>query len=285
MSDTAILCPYCHISLHTPSKSLESKQVSLRCKFCYGVFSFMPYDKRITFSKNRNYYEIFGLDRNVDLETIKGRFRELVLKFHPDRRRDIDFATEKMKQINCIYSVISDKTLRQEYNATLGFEDEFDDLYSSYEPPVYIYQDSIEISDSVGMYIVIKRDDYIYFPVDQYISFFGKKINLKKKDYLGVKVQKIFNPKYKNEYEKVLRRKLEKEPLFCINFGDEEMIIYKEDFQQTWISQKTLNKKDIKTVIISAIIIALLIGLGLSYIYRTYTLTINEEGKTEVIRK
>lgn len=285
MSDTSILCPYCHISLQTPNKSLEKKQVSLRCKFCYGVFSFLPYDKRVTFNKNRNYYEIFGLERDVDLQTVKRRFRELVLKFHPDRRKDIDFATEKMKQINCIYPILSDNTLRKEYDVTLGFEKEFEDLYSSYEPPVYIYQDSIEIADSARPNVVIKRGDYIYFPADQYISFFGKKINLKKKDYLGMKVQKIFNPKYKDIYEKVLQKRLQKEPLFCINFGNEEMIIYKEDFQQAWISQKSLNKKDVKTVIISAIILALLVGIGIAYIYRTYTWTIDDKGKSEVIRK
>lgn len=285
MNDVSLKCPYCHVSLAVPGKSLEHKQISLRCKFCYGIFSFMPYDKRISFSKNRNYYEIFGLERNVDLEIMKGRFRELVLKFHPDRRKDIDFATEKMKQINCIYSILSNNTLRQEYNATLGFEEEFEDLYSSYEPPVYIYQESIEIMDSARLNVVIKRGDYIYFPVDQYISFFGKKFNLKKKDYLGMKVQKIFNPKYKNVYEKALRKKLEKEPLFCINFGNEEMIIYKEDFEQVWISQKSLNKKDAKTVIISAIILALSIGFGLAYLYRTYTWTIDDKGEFEVIRK
>ena len=285
MNDTSLKCPYCNVPLTVPGKSLEHKQISLRCKFCYGIFSFMPYDKRISFTKNRNYYEIFGLDKNVDLKAIKSRYRELALKFHPDRQKDKEFATEKMKYINYIYSVLGDSARRQEYNAALGFEEEFEDLYSSYEPPVYIYQESIEITDSARLNAVIKRGDYVYFPVDQYISFFGKKFNLKKKDYLGMKVQKIFNPEYKNVYEKVLRKKLEKEPLFCINFGNEEMIIYKEDFEQVWISQKSLNKKDAKTVIISAIILALLIGLGLAYLYRTYTWAVDDKGEFEVIRK
>jgi curved DNA-binding protein CbpA len=285
MNTTGLQCPYCHISLSVTSKGLENKRVSLRCKFCYGIFSFMPYDKRIIFSKNRNYYEVFGLDRNADLETIRSRFRELVLKFHPDRRSDIDFATEKMKQINCIYSVLGDKTLRQEYDAALGFEEEFEDVYSNYEPPHYIYQDSIEIIDAVGLSVIIKTREYIYFPAERYLSIFGKRFKLKGKDYVGVKVQKIFNPKYKNEYEKVLRKNLEREPLFSINFGNEEMIIFKEDFQKIWISQKSLNQKDIKTVIISVFIIILLIVFGLSYLYRTYTLDINDKGELEVIRK
>lgn len=245
----------------------------------------MPYDKRITFSKNRNYYEICGLDIDASLDSIMARYRELALKFHPDRHKNKDFATEKMKHINYIYSILGDNARRKEYNTTLGFEEEFEDLYSNYEPPTYIYQDSIEITDSTGLSVIIKRGDYIYFPVDRYISVFGKRINLRAKDYLGIKVQKIFDPRCEKEYEKVLRRKLEKEPLFSVNFGQDETIIYKEDFQQIWISQKSLNKKDIKTVIILSIIIALLIGLGVSYLYRTYTLTINEEGKEEVIRK
>lgn len=285
MNATGLQCPYCHISLSVTSKSLENKQVSLRCKFCYGIFSFMPYDKRITFSKNRNYYEVFGLDKNADLETIRSRFRELVLKFHPDRRSDIDFATEKMKQINCIYSALGDKTLRQEYDAAMGFEEEFENVYSNYEPPHYIYQDSIEIIDAVGLSVIIKIGEYIYFPAERCLSIFGKRFKLKGKDYVGVKVQKIFNPKYKNEYEKVLRKDLEREPLFSINFGNEEMIIFKEDFQKIWISQKSLNQKDIKTVIISVFVIILLIVLGLTYLYRTYTLDINDKGELEVIGK
>ena len=99
----------------------------------------------------------------------------------------------------------------------MGFEEEFEGIYSTYEPPYYIYQDSIETVDAFGLNVLIKRGDYIYFPADQYLSIFGKRIKLKGKDYLGVKVQKIFNPKYKNDYEKLLRKKLDREPLLCVN--------------------------------------------------------------------
>lgn len=285
MNEQGIGCPYCHSSLTISEDSLKRKEVSLRCKNCYGIFNFMPYDKHISFKRNRNYYEIIGLDKDSNAEAIKRRYRDLALKFHPDRNTDKDFATEKMKHINYIYSVLGNDVLRKEYDAALGFEDEFEGVYSSYEPPYYIYQDSIDIVDAFGSNVIVKRGEYIYFPIEQCLSIFGQKIRLKGKDYSGVKVQKIFNPKYKNEYEKLLRRKLDREPLFCVNFGSEELIIFKEDFQKIWISQKSLNRKDIKTVVIYSLIIILLIALGLTHLYRTYTWGIDDKGKSEVIRK
>lgn len=242
MNDTSLKCPYCHISLFTPDKSLERRQVSLRCKYCYGIFSFMPYDKRITFSKTRNYYEVFGLERNIDLVLIKKRYRELALRFHPDRHEDKEFASEKMKHINFIYSILSNQESRNEYDATMGFKEELEDLYSNYEPPFYIYQESIEISDSFGLKVTIKRNDYIYFPVAQVISMLGIRINLKQKGYVGIKVQKIFNPAYKNEYEKALKKKIAEDPLFCVNFGEEEMIIYRSDFQPEFFCEFDLKR-------------------------------------------
>ena len=284
MNTLNLRCPYCHSSLAIHEETLERKQVSVRCKSCYGIFTFMPSENRVSFKRNRNYYEIFGLDRASNAELIKRRYRDLALKFHPDRQKNKDFANEKMKHINYIYSVLGEASLRKEYDAALGFEEEFEGIYSTYEPPYYIYQDSIETVDAFGLNVLIKRGDYIYFPADQYLSIFGKRIKLKGKDYLGVKVQKIFNPKYKNDYEKLLRKKLDREPLLCVNFGNEELIIFKEDFQRIWIGQKTLDRKDIKKVIIYGLIIILLLIAGIAYLYSTYKLSVTDDGKEEVIR-
>ncbi len=285
MNNVSVVCPYCRIPLSISGDGREQKQLSLRCKFCFGIFYFLPYDSRITPIKNRNHYDIFGLEKNADSAAIKDRYRNLALKFHPDRHSDKDFANEKMKYINYIYSVLSNADLREEYDSSLGFEKEFEDIYSKYEPPHYIYQETIEVVDAVGLRVVIKRGDYIYFPVEQYLSMFGKRIKLNGKGYQGAKIQKIFNPKYSDDFEKLLRRKLDREPLFCINFGIDELIIFKEDFEKIWISQQSLNRRDIKTVIISAVVIISLIVIGLSYLYRTYTWDVNAKGSYEVISK
>ena len=81
-----------------------------------------------------------------------------------------------------------------------------------------------------------------------------------------------------------MRKKLDREPLLCVNFGNEELIIFKEDFQRIWIGQKTLDRKDIKKVIIYGLIIILLITAGIMYLYNTYKLSVTDDGKEEVIR-
>ncbi|MBF0593884.1 MAG: J domain-containing protein [Candidatus Omnitrophica bacterium] len=285
MSDVTFQCPYCAVALIPPEESLERRQVSIRCKYCYGIFSFKPYDKRITFNKTRNYYEIFGLENNVDTGIIKKRYRELALRFHPDRQIEKELASERMKQINYIYSVLSNPDSRSAYDATVGVNAVFEDLYSNFEPPFYFYQESIEIVDAWGLKSEIKRGDYIYYLASQTFSIFGKRFHLRRKGYLGMKVQKIFNPESRAEYEKALGRKMEKEPLFCMNFGNEEMVIYKEDFQQGWISQKSLDKKDLKTVVVSVVVILLLISSGLFYLYKTYTVVIDDDGHEHVVRQ
>ena len=285
MSHIDLKCPYCDISLSLPEKVLNQKQTSVRCKFCYGVFSFFPYNNRIQFNKNRNHYEVFGIERNAGVSAIKSRFRDLVLKFHPDRQKDKEFYDNKMKHINYIYSILSDAVLKKQYDSTLGFDEEFEEALSNYKPPVYIYQDSVEIIDSDGLKSIIRDRNYIYFPVDQYISIFRKRIPLNIKGHQGVMIQRIFNPKYKDNYEKILGKKLEKEPIFCISFGADEMIIYKEDFQRIWLSQKSLNKRDMRKVMVYSAVIITLITLGLMYLYNTYTWIVNEDGQMVVLKK
>lgn len=76
---------------------------------------------------DKNYYEILGVDKNADDETIKKAYRKLALKYHPDRyagasEQEKKQAEEKFKQINRAYEVLSDKTKRSNYD-TYGNED------------------------------------------------------------------------------------------------------------------------------------------------------------------
>jgi curved DNA-binding protein CbpA len=285
MNNISLKCPYCNIELNVSSGNEGNRAISLRCKYCYGIFSFLPANRHVSFKKNRSYYEVFGLEKVADLSSIKGRYRNLALKFHPDRHKNKEFANDKMKQVNYIYSILADNNLRRQYDSTLDFDETFENIFSKYVSPTNIYQDYVDIADSSERIVKVASGDYIYFPMEQCINLFGKQFSIPLKGYLGVKVHRIFNPQYKNKYEEVLKKILDKEPLFFVSFGAEEMIIYKEDFQRIWIGQKTLNVRDTKTALIYAVVIISLIIAGIAHLYSTYTCLVNDDGNVEVIRK
>src|SRR4051794_32906040 len=64
----------------------------------------------------RDYYEILGVDRNADDGTIKGAYRKLALKYHPDRNPNDAEAEDKFKEAAEAYSVLSDSQKRATYD-------------------------------------------------------------------------------------------------------------------------------------------------------------------------
>ena len=66
-------------------------------------------------NNKRDYYEVLGVDRNADESAIKKAFRNLAMKYHPDRNSDSE-AAEKMKEVNEAYAVLSDPEKRRLYN-------------------------------------------------------------------------------------------------------------------------------------------------------------------------
>ncbi len=64
----------------------------------------------------RDYYEILGVPRDADAETIKKAYRKLALRFHPDRNEGDDAATQSFKEASEAYAVLSDPEKRQRYD-------------------------------------------------------------------------------------------------------------------------------------------------------------------------
>lgn len=64
----------------------------------------------------RDYYEVLGVDRNADEAEIKRAYRNLAMRYHPDRNQEPE-AVEKMKEINEAYAVLSDTEKRRLYDA------------------------------------------------------------------------------------------------------------------------------------------------------------------------
>ncbi len=63
----------------------------------------------------RDYYDILGVPRNASDEQIKKAYRELVRKYHPDVSKDPN-ATEKFKEVQEAYQVLSDPKKRAAYD-------------------------------------------------------------------------------------------------------------------------------------------------------------------------
>ncbi|MDR7421947.1 MAG: molecular chaperone DnaJ [Armatimonadota bacterium] len=64
----------------------------------------------------RDLYEVLGVDRRATQEEIKQAFRRLAREAHPDVRRDDPHATERFKEINEAYQVLSDPAKRSQYD-------------------------------------------------------------------------------------------------------------------------------------------------------------------------
>ncbi len=63
----------------------------------------------------KDYYEILGVSKNASTEEIKSAFRKLARQYHPDVCKEAG-ATEKFKEINEAYQVLSDERKRAQYD-------------------------------------------------------------------------------------------------------------------------------------------------------------------------
>ncbi len=71
-------------------------------------------------ARNRDYYQILGLNRNATPEEIKKAYRKLALKYHPDRNSETEqtkkIAQRKFEDVSDAYSVLSDPKKKQMFD-------------------------------------------------------------------------------------------------------------------------------------------------------------------------
>ena len=102
----------------------------------------------------RDYYEVLGVQRGADADTLKKAFRKLAMQYHPDRNQSDKDAEQRFKEINEAYDVLKDDQKRAAYdrfghqafeNGGMGsgagaagfdfsgsFSDIFDDLFGEF---------------------------------------------------------------------------------------------------------------------------------------------------------
>ena len=88
--------------------------------------------------KERDYYEILGVDRDADDKTIKRAFLKKARTLHPDVNKEPG-AEERFKEVNEAYSVLSDPRKRSNY-----------DRYGTPDGPGGFGSDYVDMSDIFG---------------------------------------------------------------------------------------------------------------------------------------
>ena len=64
----------------------------------------------------KDYYAVLGIKKTASADEIKKKFRQLALKYHPDRNQGNKAAEAKFKEISEAYDVLSDEDKRAKYN-------------------------------------------------------------------------------------------------------------------------------------------------------------------------
>jgi molecular chaperone DnaJ len=90
----------------------------------------------------RDYYEILGIEKTADQDTIKKAYRRLAMAHHPDKNPDNKESEDKFKEAASAYEVLSDPDKRAKYDrfghaafqqggGGRGFSD-MDDIFSNF---------------------------------------------------------------------------------------------------------------------------------------------------------
>jgi molecular chaperone DnaJ len=80
----------------------------------------------------RDYYDILGVSKNADIDTIKKAYRKLALQYHPDKNPGNKEAEEKFKEASEAYEVLGNEQKRAQYDkfghAGVGGGPQFQDI-------------------------------------------------------------------------------------------------------------------------------------------------------------
>lgn len=124
----------------------------------------------------KDYYKILGVDEDTTGQQIKAAYHELAFQYHPDRNRDNPSATERMKEINEAYSVLSDAQKRRRYDAlrhrygSSGYE-RFRQSYT--EEDIFKGSDINSIFDELAKVFGFRSVDEVFYDMygSKYRSF------------------------------------------------------------------------------------------------------------------
>ncbi|GAV19210.1 molecular chaperone DnaJ [Mariprofundus micogutta] len=79
----------------------------------------------------RDYYEVLGVAKDADENTIKRAYRKLAMKYHPDRNPDDEKAAENFREVTEAYEVLTDDGKRARYDqyGHAGVDEQMQDFW------------------------------------------------------------------------------------------------------------------------------------------------------------
>lgn len=80
---------------------------------------------------NVNYYSILRVSNDSDINTIKKSYYKLSFQLHPDRNKDID--PSHFKQISDAWSVLSDESMKNEYDLKSKFGKNYNEYFELFD--------------------------------------------------------------------------------------------------------------------------------------------------------
>jgi molecular chaperone DnaJ len=110
----------------------------------------------------KDYYGILQIGKDAEAADIKKAYRKMVLNLHPDRNLDDPGATEKMKELNEAYAVLSDPQKRRLY-----------DIYGHEGLQSYTQEDIFRGVDFSGLFREFGIGGLLGFDDSLFGSFFG----------------------------------------------------------------------------------------------------------------